>query len=146
MISLIFLKGNRIKGIGNGLQFLLDTATFLWLADGSERLSAPSLEAIVDYRNEIYLSAASSWEIVIKYGLGRLYLKEPPSSFIPSQRRMHRIASLPISEEATMHVGKLPLLHRDPFDRVLIAQAIAEDLTIVTPDRVMREYPVSVLW
>lgn len=146
MISSIFLKGNRIEGIGNGLRLLLDTATFLWLVNGSEKLSSPSLEAIVDYRNEIYLSAASSWEIVIKYGLGRLYLKEPPSYFIPTQRRMHHIASLPISEEATMHVGQLPLLHQDPFDRILIAQAIAEDLTIVTPDRVMREYPVSVLW
>ena len=128
------------------MRLLLDTAPFLWLAEDAPQLSEPARRGIADPANEVYLSAASSWEIAIKYGLGRLELRIPPEDYVPQQRRLHRIDSLPITEDTTLQVGKLPDLHRDPFDRLLVAQGIVGGLTIVTPDRLVRDYPVPTLW
>ncbi|MCY3655330.1 MAG: type II toxin-antitoxin system VapC family toxin [Chloroflexi bacterium] len=125
---------------------LLDTVAFLWLAEGDARFSIAAREAIADPGNDVFLSAVSSWEIAIKYGLGRLGLGMPPDEFVPEQRSLHRIDTLVIDEAATLQAGKLPDLHRDPFDRLLVAQAIVGGLTIVTPDRLIRDYPVPVLW
>lgn len=128
------------------MRLLLDTAAFLWLAEDAPQLSEPARRGIADPANEVYLSAASSWEIAIKHGLGRLELRIPPEDYVPQQRHLHRIDSLPITEDTTLQVGKLPDLHRDPFDRLLVAQAIVGGLTIVTPDRLVRDYPVPTLW
>ena len=128
------------------MRLLLDTVAFLWLAEDDARLSAVAREAIVDPANDVFLSAASAWEIAIKHGLGRLRLQMPPDEYVPEQRLLHRIETLGIDEDATLQVGKLPDLHRDPFDRLLIAQAIVRGLTIVTPDRLIRGYTVPILW
>ncbi len=128
------------------MRLLLDTAVFIWLVEGDARLSGPARGLIVDPTNEVYLSAASAWEIAIKYGVGRLLLREPPEEYVPRQRLLHRIEPLPIGEEAALQVHKLPDLHRDPFDRIIIAQAIIGGLAVVTPDRLIRQYPVRVEW
>ena len=88
---------------------------------------------------------ASVWEAVIKYGIGKLPLPAPPETYLPRQRALHLIASLPIEETTFAHLAKLPPLHRDPFDRVLIAQALQHDLTIATADHAVRAYPVKLL-
>ena len=128
------------------MRILLDTCTFLWLALDDAALSSRAREAIVDPSNEVYLSPTSVWEIVIKQALGRLVLKQPPDRFVPEQRDLHRIESLPVSEYAALQLGKLPPLHRDPFDRMLAAQSVAEACTIATPDPLIRQYPVSTIW
>lgn len=128
------------------MRLLVDTVAFLWLAEGDARFPTAAREAIADPANDVFLSAASSWEIAIKYGLGRLAIGVPPDEYVPEQRRLHRIDTLMIDEPATLQAGKLPDLHGDPFDRLLVAQAIVGGLTIVTPDRLIRDYPVPVLW
>lgn len=128
------------------MRFLLDTCTFLWLVEGSVGLSETARSAIVDAENEVFLSPASSWEIVIKHGLGRLALKQPPERFVPEQRRLHRVAELPVDEASVLQIGKLAGLNRDPFDRMLVAQAIVHGCTLLTPDPLISRYPVRVLW
>ncbi len=96
--------------------------------------------------SELYLSAASSWEIVLKYGKGQLGLSMPPAKYVSDMRRLHAIKSLPIDETATFGVLQLPDVHRDPFDRIIVAQAIAGGMVIVTSDGLIRRYPVSVVW
>lgn len=128
------------------MRLLLDTATFLWLVEGDAKLSTAAGEAIADAANQVFLSAASAWEIAIKHSLGRLDLQGLPEEFVPQQRRLHRVDTLPITEDTTLQVGKLPDLHRDPFDRLIVAQAIVGGLTVVTPDRLIKAYPVPTLW
>ncbi len=128
------------------MRILLDTCTFLWLVEGSRELSETARDAITDAENDVLLSPASGWEIVIKHALGRLRLNQPPDRFIPEQRRVHRIDELPIDEASVLQIGKLPPLHRDPFDRLLVAQAVAHGCTLATPDPLISAYPVRVLW
>jgi PIN domain nuclease of toxin-antitoxin system len=128
------------------VRLLLDTCTFLWIVSGSKELSAKARRAFEDPGNDVVLSVVSAWEIAVKNGLGRLPLPSRPDSFVPAQRVAHGIESLPLDEEATLHVAKLPDLHRDPFDRMLVAQAIASGLVLLTPDDAIREYPVRTLW
>lgn len=126
-------------------RLLLDTHIFLWYISADPRLPLDHRAAIQDPANEVFLSAASVWEAVIKHGLGKLPLPAPPAEYLPSQRELHHIVSLSIEEMAMTHLAKLPPLHRDPFDRILVAQAILHDLTIVTVDDVVKAYPVKVL-
>jgi PIN domain nuclease of toxin-antitoxin system len=128
------------------VKLLLDTCTFLWLAEGSTRLSASAREYFEDSGNEAYLSAVSAWEIAIKNSTGALSLAEGPDRFVPKYRAAHGIDTLALSEETALHLGRLPRLHRDPFDRMLICQAIAEGMTILTPDELIRQYPVRTIW
>ncbi len=128
------------------MRVLLDTCTFLWIAEGDPALTETARDAITDPANEVLLSAASAWEIVIKHSLGRLTLAIPPDQYIPMQRSLHRIDTLPIDEEATLQIGKLPAHHHDPFDRMLVAQAIAHGCVVATPDALIRRYPVRVIW
>lgn len=128
------------------MRLLLDTATFIWLVDGNTALTPRARELIVDPENEVFLSAASAWEIVIKYSLGRLLLQVPPDVYVTEQRQLHRIETLSISEIAALQVDKLPNIHRDPFDRIIVAQAIVHGLTVVTSDRLITAYPVSAVW
>jgi PIN domain nuclease of toxin-antitoxin system len=125
---------------------LLDTCTFLWVVAGDAALSTRAREAFVDPENEVFLSAASAWEIAVKHRLGKLPLPEAPAVFVPAQRAAHGIDPLLIEEEAALHVAKLPDLHRDPFDRMLVAQAMVGGLVMVTPDEAIRQYPVRTLW
>ncbi len=124
------------------MRLLLDTHVFLWYITADSRLTAPFLVAIREPTNEVYLSVASIWEAVIKYGLGKLPLPAPPAEYLPQQRDAHGIAPLPIDEGAMPHLAGLPALHRDPFDRLLIAQALQHGLTIATVDMNVLAYPV----
>lgn len=128
------------------MRFLLDTATFLWVISDAPDLSTHARELFVDPGNEVYLSAVSAWEIAVKFALGRLPLPEPPERFVPSQRKQHGIDSLPLDEESALHLARLPLLHKDPFDRMLVGQAIVHGLVILTPDRLVTQYPIRTMW
>lgn len=127
------------------MRLLLDTHIFLWYISADPLLPIPVRDTIRDPANEAYLSVASIWEAVIKYALGKLPLPAPPAESLPRQREAHRIASLPIEEAVFVHLASLPPLHRDPFDRLLIAQALHHGLTLVTVDDAVRAYPVPLL-
>ncbi|MSP62306.1 MAG: type II toxin-antitoxin system VapC family toxin [Myxococcales bacterium] len=128
------------------MRLLLDTSTFLWWIEGGEPLSPPARAALSDPANDVFLSAVSAWEIGVKHALGRLPLPEPPARYVPAQRKARRIEPLPLDEAAALHLTLLPRLHRDPFDRMLICQAIVGGLTLVTPDPEIARYPVPTLW
>jgi PIN domain nuclease of toxin-antitoxin system len=125
------------------MKILLDTHIFLWLISGDRSLSTELLDAIRDSDNAVYLSVISVWESSIKYQLGKLPLPEPPEIYLPKQRDLHQIDSLAIDERSVIQLAKLPLLHRDPFDRMLVCQALENGLTIVTVDGAIRAYSVS---
>ena len=124
---------------------LLDTHIFLWFISGDTQLSTDVRDAIRDPDNEVYLSAISVWEAIIKYQLGKLPLPEHPETYLPKQRDLHQIASLDLNESSVIQLAKLPPLHRDPFDRMLICQALQNSLTIATVDAAVRAYPVNVI-
>ena len=128
------------------MRLLLDTCTFLWLASGGRSLSAAAAAAIQTASNDVLLSAVSVWEITNKYRDGKLTLPEPPERLIPIERHLRGIVSLEFDEESALQSRKLPPLHRDPFDRMLISQAIAHGLAIVTSDPAITQYPVRVIW
>lgn len=128
------------------MRILLDTCTFLWIIGDAPELSNRARELFIDPANDVFLSAVSAWEISVKHGLGRLPLPEPPEKFIPLQRERHGIEALPLEEEATLYSNRLPSSHRDPFDRMLICQAIVHGLVILTPDELITQYPVRSLW
>ena len=128
------------------MRLLLDTVTFLWVINDAPELSAQARELFIDAGNEVYLSSVSAWEIALKYGLGRLPLPEPPDRFVPAQRKQHGIDSLQLEEESALHLTRLPLLHKDPFDRMLVCQAIVHNLVILTPDDLVTQYPVRTIW
>src|SRR5437870_2638521 len=117
------------------MNLLMDTHIFLWFITGDHRLPQRFLDNIRDPDNSVYLSVVSIWEAIIKYQLGKLPLPQPPESYLPVQRSLHRISSLPLDEASVTQLASLPLLHRDPFDRILISQAMEHNLTIVTMDR-----------
>jgi PIN domain nuclease of toxin-antitoxin system len=127
------------------MKLLLDTHIFLWYISADPQLPTAFCEAIRDPANQVYLSVASIWEAVIKNALGKLPLPAPPALYLPQQRAAHQIATQPIEEAALEHLATLPPLHRDPFDRILIAQALHHGLTLVTADDAVRAYPVSLL-
>ncbi len=111
-----------------------------------EQLTANARKLIVDPSSEVYLSVVSCWEIALKHSLGRLPLPEPPGEFIPLQRQAHGVESLPLDEESALHVARLPMLHHDPFDRMLASQAIVHGLVLLTPDKQVARYPVRISW
>lgn len=127
------------------MKILLDTHIFLWFISGDTKLSTDVQDSIRDPNNEIYLSVISVWEATVKYQLGKLPLPEPPETYLPRQRDLHQIASLSLDESSVIQLSKLPLLHRDPFDRMLICQALQNGLTIATVDTAVRAYSVSVI-
>jgi PIN domain nuclease of toxin-antitoxin system len=126
------------------MRLLLDTHVFLWFISGDSRLPIVMKEAISDPENDVFLSVISLWETIIKYQLGKMSLPQPPETYLPVQRERHAITSLPLNEACTSQVARLPAIHRDPFDRMLIAQAIEFGLTMVTADAAIRAYPVAV--
>jgi PIN domain nuclease of toxin-antitoxin system len=127
------------------MKLLLDTHIFLWYISADSRLPAVFRDVIRDPANEVHLSVASVWEAVIKHSIGKLSLPSPPAEYLPTQRETHKIASLPVEEDAVAHLATLPPLHRDPFDRILVAQALLRGLTLVTVDEAVRLYPVPLL-
>ena len=128
------------------MRLLLDTCTFLWVVTDDPGLSPTARALVADPGNAVYLSAASAWEIAVKHQLGRLPLPDEPATFVPFERERHRIDSLDIDEAAMLNLSRVPPLHRDVVDRMLVSQAIVAGLAIVTPDRLIRQYPVRVVW
>jgi len=128
------------------VKILLDTVTFLSLVEGSPQLSSTGTQLVEDISNVVYLSAASGWEIATKSVRGKLKLAQPAWRLVPKQRELHGFESLPINEEAALHAARLPHLHRDPFDRMLVSQAILNGLTLLTPGPLITSYAVKTLW
>jgi PIN domain nuclease of toxin-antitoxin system len=128
------------------MKLLLDTCTFLWLNGDFENLSMRVRQLCADAENELYLSVLSAWEIALKQEVRRLTLPEPADQYVPARRKANGIVSLKLTEQAVLQAPKLPPVHKDPFDRMLICQAIVHGLTILTPDRQIARYPVPVIW
>ena len=128
------------------MKVLIDTCTFVWLVGVSNRVPIRVREAIVDPRNEIYLSSISVWEIARKHAIGKLDLTGRPDDLIAKFRARMGVESLPLQEIEALTAEKLPLYHQDPFDRMLIAQAIVHGMVIATPDKAFEPYPVQLLW
>jgi PIN domain nuclease of toxin-antitoxin system len=127
------------------VRLLLDTHVLLWWLADDPALNDAARAAIADPANAVWVSAASAWEIAIKSALGRLHLPQPACEFVPVALAENDFAPLPIAVDHALRVADLPPLHGDPFDRMLIAQALAEGLTLVTADAALARYPVPVL-
>jgi PIN domain nuclease of toxin-antitoxin system len=127
------------------MSLLLDTHVFLWYISADRRLPGGWRSLIRDPANVVFLSVASVWEAVIKSQLGRLPLPEAAEFYLPRQREHHRIARLPIDEASVARLAALPPIHRDPFDRILIGQALHHNLEVMTVDDVIRAYPIRVV-
>lgn len=127
------------------MKILLDTHIFLWYISGDHRIPQIIVQNVQNPQNGVFLSLASLWEITIKYQLGKLVLPQSPETYIPIQRQKHLINSLDIDEASVCQLIKLPLLHNDPFDRLLICQSIEHSMTIATVDNHILVYPVSTL-
>jgi PIN domain nuclease of toxin-antitoxin system len=123
---------------------LIDTHVFLWMQTDPERLGG-AIDVLEDSATAVHLSAASSWEISIKWSLGKLRLPESPITYIPDRMLRARIDGLPVQHRHAVAVAELPLHHRDPFDRLLVAQAMVERIPLVTADPAMRPYPVQLI-
>jgi len=128
------------------VRYLLDTHTFLWWITDDERLSASAHGLIQDRGNVLYFSAASGWEIAIKSRLDRLEFMGDPEKVIPEQLSLNAIEGLPIQMGHALRVHALPHHHRDPFDRLLVAQSQLEGLPIITADPQIAQYQVEVAW
>jgi PIN domain nuclease of toxin-antitoxin system len=128
------------------MKILIDTSCWLWSLTAPERLNRRARDLLCSRAHTLYLSAASSWEIAIKAALGKLQLPEPPGKYIPSRMADLDVLGLPIEHVHALRVFELPAHHRDPFDRILIAQAQTESLTILTADLAFRAYDVETFW
>jgi PIN domain nuclease of toxin-antitoxin system len=124
---------------------LLDTHVFLWLQTEPERVSAAVLGRMADPTTEAFLSAASAWEIAIKHASGRLPLPVAPAEYVPARMQLTGLVPLPVTHAHAMAAGALPRLHADPFDRMLVAQAQIEGLTLATADPSLLAYGVDIL-
>lgn len=128
------------------MNVLLDTHAFLWWIDNNPKLSSRASGIISDAGNAIFLSAVSGWEIVIKARLGKLTLPDDLERFIADQLVTNAFSGLPIQLSHALHVYTLPPIHRDPFDRILVAQSQLEDMPILTADLQIAKYSVEVIW
>ncbi len=126
--------------------YLLDTHTFLWFISEPEKLGDRARELLIDGENVLYWSAASQWEVSIKVSLGKLELQDGWQLAFEEERRANFILDLPIRISHCQPTETLPWHHRDPFDRLLVSQAISEDLTIVSKDKYIRLYDVECVW
>ena len=128
------------------MRILLDSHCWLWSLAQPDRLAEDALASMRDGRNEVFLSAASVWEIAIKISLGKLTIFGPLTSFVPTRLAQQGLTSLPVTDRHAAHVTSLPHLHRDPFDRLLVAQAQIEGLALMTVDPEIARYDVELLW
>jgi PIN domain nuclease of toxin-antitoxin system len=125
---------------------LLDTHVFLWWATEPSKLSAAALTFLQNPANPLLLSVASVWEAQIKHQLGKLKLQSPLATLVAQQQQTNGIALLPIDLDHVFALSSLPKLHKDPFDRILIAQANTEGATLLSADPIIAQYPVQALW
>lgn len=127
------------------MRLLLDTHIFLWYISNNTKLMADVRDVIRNPNTTVYVSVVSIWEATVKYQLGKLPLPQPPEQYLPVQRVRHAFTSLALDEESVVLLSQLPALHRDPFDRMLICQALHHNLTLATVDTAIRAYPISVI-
>lgn len=128
------------------MKILLDTCAFLWLTTDAPELSSQAKVLFQNTNNSVYLSSVSVWEIVVKHQLGKLPLPSEPEYFINQQCSQHFIEVLSLDDKSVYHLSRLPNHHRDPFDKMLVCQAIEHGLTILTSDKLIAQYPVSTIW
>ena len=128
------------------MRYLLDTHAFLWFVLDDQRISTKAKSIIKDSKNEIYFSAASAWEMSIKIRLGRLTIEEDLEPFIIKQLAENNFSTLSITIFHSIYTSKLPNIHKDPFDRMIVAQAQVEDLSIISKDKNIKKYSVPVVW
>lgn len=128
------------------MNFLLDTHSFLWWCANDSKLSPLALNTIADIDNNIYLSVVSAWEISIKSRIGKLLLPEKPDAFIAKMLQQHSFSVLAITINHALKEHDLPNHHNDPFDRLLISQALVEDLSLISNDRKITNYDLKILW
>src|SRR3954463_5510065 len=127
------------------MRILLDTQCWLWMLLSPERFSARARGLVEKREHLLYLSAASAWEIAIKHALGKLRLPESPVTYVPARLAALGIQPLAIEHQHALHVATLPAHHRDPFDRLLVAQAQIDDLPILTADPLIGAYDVKII-
>lgn len=128
------------------MKLLLDTHAFIWWDSNPEQLSDTALDLLADSTNELLLSVASIWEIQVKRQLGKLSLQSSLSEILTAQQTTNALSVLPINVEHVLTLDQLPAIHKDPFDRILIAQALYEDAVLVSTDSVFVSYPVQTIW
>ena len=128
------------------MRLLLDTHAFLWLVEGSPNLSGAAQAALADPANDCYLSAASVWELAIKVGNNKLSMSDPLDVFVSKWTSAYQLNPLPVQNAHALAVVALPPHHKDPFDRLLIAQAMVERMTVVTSDIKLARYTVPIVW
>jgi PIN domain nuclease of toxin-antitoxin system len=128
------------------VKYLIDTQAFLWCAIYDERLSGRIIEIVENINNEIFFSTVSAWEIAIKYQLGKLILPTTPEIFITEQLEINQFSVLPVTLLHAFTTRELPLIHKDPFDRMLVAQSTVENLPILSNDRKLSEYNAQIIW
>jgi PIN domain nuclease of toxin-antitoxin system len=128
------------------LKFLIDTHAWLWSLESPEELGREAIAILKNPRNVILFSAVSAWEIAIKVSLRKLELPEPPAEYLRSRLSEESYTELPVEVKHAIKVPDLPAIHRDPFDRLLIAQAIVENVPLLTADRQLEKYPAQFIW
>ena len=132
--------------MGHGVKLLLDTCTFVWLTQEPHKLTSAAKRAVDNAGNELFLSHASIWEIHLKSSAGKLQLPDSPRSWISQQLAARGVADWAIDLESLHETSELPPIHKDPFDRLLIAQAQVHHLHIVSPDEFFSQYRANVIW
>jgi PIN domain nuclease of toxin-antitoxin system len=128
------------------MRYLLDTSVFLWVLTGEDKLNPRAQEILTSASSELHFSAVGTWEITIKFALGALRLPKPPRQFVLHALRSWPMQALNITHEHALHAGELPMHHRDPFDRMLIAQALVEEMTLLTADRTFQKYEADLIF
>ena len=126
--------------------YLLDTAPLLQLMGEEQAVPATVRRALADPASEVFFSQISLWEIQIKYQLGKLVMSEEPSVLLPRELAKYSFTKIELTDAAIFGLSRLPAIHRDPFDRVLVVQAKLTGCTLVTPDKILARYPVEVFW
>jgi PIN domain nuclease of toxin-antitoxin system len=128
------------------VRYLLDTTALIWMVSDQQKLNPAAAKALRSTSSELYLSVVSVWEIVIKTAMGRLRLRSSPTRAIPEWQSEFGLQTLNVTQTHALEIADLPLHHHDPFDRMLVAQALAEDLVLITADDLLTKYPVRTLW
>lgn len=128
------------------MKVLIDTHAFLWFAWNDSKLSVKAWDIIANQENDVLLSAASAWELAIKVSQGKLTLTQPFNVFLPRQLSMNTLTLLPITLPHIECVAQLPLFHKDPFDRMIVAQSLTESIPVVSADAVLDNYGIRRIW
>ena len=128
------------------MRVLLDTHSFLWLVTNDDNLSELARSVFLNPDSTLFVSAVTGFEISVKFSLGKLKLSEPPREFVENRLRNNALTALPVTLAHTYRLANLPFHHRDPFDRLLVSQALEEDVPVLSADAILSQYGVERLW